>query len=223
MADIFPGSGGLSLRRVSKLKEVLLFQDRQDDGDPEDRWFVGRIGTLPGAKLPSAEVERKFCVQNVYYDEPMGYHISSGGNEFDIAVWQALEQRKRIFAWCPEVKMILDMKLERERCAENQIDPQPEEDQDKDNEAKVKEEEEKKKLEDVKAAIKAELTEELRANTVESEDDKKGEDESDEAQGMVAEASASMTTPEPSDDEETDAPEELEAEETGEDVAANRI
>ena len=103
---------------MSRIKQVLNFQHRQDDENPEDRWFTGRIGTLSGARTPSAEEEAQFCVQDVYHETPMGYHISSGGTNPHPAVWEVPEQREKIFAWCPEVKMILDMKFKRERCAE---------------------------------------------------------------------------------------------------------
>ena len=184
MSDQFPGSGGLSLRRVSTLRQVLFFQDRQDDGDPEDRWFVGRIGTLPDAKIPSTDVEARFCVQDVYHENPLGYHISSGGTNPHPAVWGTLEQRKLIFNWCPEVKMILDMKFERERCTEDDANKISEEEQMKQDEEQKKAEEEsakqaeeRKKLEEeIKAAVKAELKQETEEKKhIEGDDEVDGE------------------------------------------------
>ena len=141
MNDAFPGSGGLSSRRISKLKEVLAFRDRQDDGDPEDRWFTGRLGTMPDAKIASAEVEAQFCVQDVYHETPMEFHISSGGTNFHPGVWPDVEQQKKIFGWCPEIKMILDRKLERERCSEAGIPILSEEDQEARRKAEAEAEE----------------------------------------------------------------------------------
>ena len=151
---------------MSRIKQVLNFQHRQDDIDPEDRWFSGRIGTLSSARTPTAEAEARFCVQDVYHENPMGYHISSGGTNPQPAVWDVPEQREKIFAWCPEVKMILDMKFKRERCAEEDpnrlsVEEQLKQDaQRKAEEEAAKEAEERKKMEALKAAIKAELKQE---------------------------------------------------------------
>ena len=125
--DRNPGYGGLSLRRVSRTKQVLQFQDWQSDGGPEDRWFAGRIGTLASIKIPSPEVEERFCVQSVFHENPLGYHVGSSGTNLHPDVWNNAEQRKKIFEWCPEIKMILDMRLERERCTEEDIKMKAEE------------------------------------------------------------------------------------------------
>lgn len=143
------------------MKQVLHFQDWQEDGGPEDRWFTGRIGTLPDANIPGPEVEARFCVQSLFHERPMGYHVSSGGTNFDWNVWQQLEQRKKIYEWCPEIKMILDMKLERERCTEEDNKIREEEGQREAEEAQKEHEEElmkevaeRKKLADQNAAAK---------------------------------------------------------------------
>ena len=134
------GSGGLSLRRISKIKEVLRFQSREDAGDPEDKWFVGRIGTLPNATMPPPDIEKKFTVQGVWHERPMGYHIGPNGQYLRSGdVWAQEDKRKKIYEYCPEVKMILDMKFERERCTER--------------EKKEKEAAERKKQEDRKKKI----------------------------------------------------------------------
>ena len=46
----------------------------------------------------------------------MGFHIADGGKNLPDAVWMDPEQRKEIFSYCPELSLIMDMKLERERC-----------------------------------------------------------------------------------------------------------
>lgn len=46
----------------------------------------------------------------------MGYHLRSGAGNLPKGVWQNREQRRRIINYCPEIAIILDMKLERERC-----------------------------------------------------------------------------------------------------------
>ncbi|KAL8697795.1 MAG: hypothetical protein Q9201_006928 [Fulgogasparrea decipioides] len=113
------GGGGLSLRRVSRIQQVLGFQSRQDDEHPEDRWLIDRIKVLPGIKLPKPETEKSFAVEGVWAEEPMGFHIPSSDEALLREVWDDLGRRRQIFEYCPEVKMIMPrMKLERERCEE---------------------------------------------------------------------------------------------------------
>jgi hypothetical protein len=113
--DRFSGNGGLSLRRVSAIKRVLGFQARYNDTEPEDEWFGKRIYILPGAKVASG-TEGALAVEDVYMDNAMGYHVRDGGNQLSDEVWKDHDQRKKIFSYCPELSMIMDMKLERERC-----------------------------------------------------------------------------------------------------------
>ncbi|KAL8681442.1 MAG: hypothetical protein Q9186_002447 [Xanthomendoza sp. 1 TL-2023] len=118
------GGGGLSLRRVSRIQQVLRFQSRQDDQDPEDRWLSDRIKVLPGVRLPKPEVEKTFTVEGTWDEKPMGFHIPSSSDNLLRDTWDQLQQRKRIFDYCPEVKIIMDMKLERERCEEKKEEEQ---------------------------------------------------------------------------------------------------
>ena len=46
----------------------------------------------------------------------MGYHVREGGVNLADEVWKNQDQRKAILAHCPELVMIMPMKLERERC-----------------------------------------------------------------------------------------------------------
>ena len=113
--DHFAGNGGLSLRRVSAIQRVLSFQARYNDSEPEDEWFGKRVYVLPGAKVPSG-TDGALAVEDVYFDNAMGYHVRDGGRQLSDGVWAALEQRKKILDYCPELSLIMDMKLERERC-----------------------------------------------------------------------------------------------------------
>jgi hypothetical protein len=47
----FGGNGGLSLRRVSSIIEVLRNQKRVDGSQPEDVWLTERLGHRPGMIL----------------------------------------------------------------------------------------------------------------------------------------------------------------------------
>ncbi|KAK3996114.1 hypothetical protein QBC44DRAFT_6906 [Cladorrhinum sp. PSN332] len=113
--DHFAGNGGLSLRRASAIRRVLSFQARLNNSDPEDEWFGKRVYVLPGAKTAKG-VEEAFTVEDVYFENSMGFHIRDGGNGINSAVWEDPDQRKKIFNYCPEISLIMDMKLERERC-----------------------------------------------------------------------------------------------------------
>jgi len=61
-------------------------------------------------------MENHFSVEEVYHEKPMGYHIRSGAGRLPEGVWKNKEQRKAIIKYCPEISIILDMKLEKERC-----------------------------------------------------------------------------------------------------------
>ena len=121
------GGGGLSLRRVSRIQQVLAFQTRQDDADSEDKWLSDRIRLLPGVKLPKPEIEKNFAVEGIWDEKPMGFHVPSSQEVLLQGVWNDPDQRKKIYEYCPELKMIMDMKLERERC-EEKVEEQTESD-----------------------------------------------------------------------------------------------
>jgi hypothetical protein len=46
----------------------------------------------------------------------MGYHVRDGGGDLAEDVWKNPDRRKGNFEYCPELAMIMPMKLERERC-----------------------------------------------------------------------------------------------------------
>ncbi|KAL6909011.1 hypothetical protein GGI43DRAFT_379837 [Trichoderma evansii] len=114
----FSGNGGLSLRRVSVIKQILSFQVRFNDSEPEDEWFGKRLWVLPGAKVAS-ELDGAIAVEGVDMERPMGYHIREGGLNLNEEIWGAAARRKEILEYCPELSMIIDMKLERERCPDD--------------------------------------------------------------------------------------------------------
>ena len=101
---------------MSAVRKILAFQSRYNDTRPEDEWFGRRIMVLPGAVVASSAMEDRFSVEDTWHEKPMGYHVKDGGMELPDAVWKSREQRKRIFDYCPEISMIMPMKLERERC-----------------------------------------------------------------------------------------------------------
>ncbi|KAI2630520.1 hypothetical protein GGS21DRAFT_205669 [Xylaria nigripes] len=119
--DRFSGNGGLSIRRVSTIRRVLKFQARYNDTRPEDEWFGTRLWVLPGAKVAAGK-EGQLAVEDQYIPNAMGFHVRDGGRGIADAVWKDPGQRKTILDYCPELSLIMDMKLERERCPGDRLD-----------------------------------------------------------------------------------------------------
>ena len=144
----FGGNGGLSLRRVSRIVDILRNQKRIPGTEPEDVWLTERLGHRPGAKLAngtasltfsgemySGEAERVAAEKKKAkakskgggdstkagelvkgiddwregFYEPMGYHTGGSGRTLHSGIWGTPELRKHIWAYCPEVKMMLKM------------------------------------------------------------------------------------------------------------------
>jgi hypothetical protein len=114
--DRFAGNGGLSIRKVSAIKRVLRFQERFNDSMAEDEWFGKRVIAIPGLKVATGEMEDHFSVEELYHEKPMGYHLRTGNGDLPAGVWKNRDQRQAILKYCPEIAIILDMKLEKERC-----------------------------------------------------------------------------------------------------------
>lgn len=100
---------------MSAIRRILSFQARYNDSEPEDEWFGKRLWVLPGEKV-AAGTSGVLAVEDVYVEKPMGYHIRDGGSNLNDDVWRDHKQRKKIFDYCPELSLIMNMKLERERC-----------------------------------------------------------------------------------------------------------
>ncbi|KAF4411276.1 hypothetical protein CGGC5_v007369 [Colletotrichum fructicola Nara gc5] len=146
--DRFSGNGGLSLRRVSSIKRVLQFQERYNNTEAEDEWYGKRLWVMQGEKVAHGK-KGALAVEEVYMEKPMGYHIPDGGKNLPDKVWKNPTQRKKIFDYCPEVSLIMDMKLERERCdGDNREGEQAK--------AKAEEDERRKKEGEAEAARQAE-------------------------------------------------------------------
>ncbi|KXJ94348.1 hypothetical protein Micbo1qcDRAFT_220918 [Microdochium bolleyi] len=56
----FGGNGGLSLRRVSSIVQVLRDQRRIPGSEPEDVWLTERLGHRPGAKMANGTLSLTF-------------------------------------------------------------------------------------------------------------------------------------------------------------------
>ncbi|KAI1355744.1 hypothetical protein F5Y01DRAFT_151936 [Xylaria sp. FL0043] len=131
--DRFSGNGGLSMRRVSAIRRVLRFQERYNDTKPEDEWFGERVWVLPGAKVAAGK-NGQLAVEDHYISDAMGFHLRDGGRAISDQVWKDPVQRKTILDYCPELSLIMDMKLERERCPGDRLDGTIEEGEKKEEE-----------------------------------------------------------------------------------------
>ncbi|RMJ07973.1 hypothetical protein CDV36_012424 [Fusarium kuroshium] len=136
------GNGGLSLRRVSRIIDVLRNHTRPHNVEPEDVWLTERLSHHPEARLANGTVSLTFSgelhsglpeevdkmrsngtlddIKNVRgidwregFYEPMGYHTGGGGVWLHTPIWGTPELREHIWSYCPEVKMTLDMDVER--------------------------------------------------------------------------------------------------------------
>ncbi|KAL6787692.1 hypothetical protein J3E68DRAFT_444971 [Trichoderma sp. SZMC 28012] len=54
------GNGGLSLRRVSRIIDILRNQRRANDSEPEDVWLSERLAHHPGGKVANGSVSMTF-------------------------------------------------------------------------------------------------------------------------------------------------------------------
>jgi hypothetical protein len=100
------------------IQRILSFQTRFNDSESEDEWFGKRLWVLPGARVAS-KMDGAIAVEDVYMEKPMGYHIRNGGGDLNDEIWGNVTRRKEILEYCPELSMIMDMKLERERCPDD--------------------------------------------------------------------------------------------------------
>jgi hypothetical protein len=108
----YGGNGGLSLRKVSRILKVLETQKRKEgDGQLEDLWLSSRLNQLEGAKMADASISKTFSVESVWDDNPLGYHIGWLGVHHE-QIWDDEKQVQHILEYCPEVKIILGMRLD---------------------------------------------------------------------------------------------------------------
>lgn len=155
---------------MSRIQQVLSFQSRQDDQDSEDKWLTDRIKVLPNVKLPQYEAEKKFAVEGVWDEMPMGIHVPFSNDVLLRDVWDDAGRRKQMLEYCPEIKMIVAMKLERERCQEEKVDEQAE----AAKQAEIAKQAEAEKLKEVEQRVEEEKNKQKKIE--EEKQDKESED-----------------------------------------------
>ncbi|KAK7924058.1 hypothetical protein PG985_006112 [Apiospora marii] len=99
-------NGGLSIRNRALMLEVLDRYSFQDDMVPpyEDQWFYKKLRELPpredgspAVHLPDVGTARRFAVETIYGERPLGYHQPMRFNK---------EKKDEILRYCPEIGMI---------------------------------------------------------------------------------------------------------------------
>ncbi|KAG9970058.1 hypothetical protein KCU98_g14730, partial [Aureobasidium melanogenum] len=115
-SQAFKGSGGFSLRRVSAVRRILAFQQRDNDTIPEDQFLSYRMTTIPDAVIPNATEASEFVTDHIYHKNSFGIHIGEMSKSM-VEVWDNHDRRMAIYRHCPELKMVMTlMKLTREKC-----------------------------------------------------------------------------------------------------------
>lgn len=103
------------MRKVSKIVKVLGKEKRKiGDGALEDLWLSDRLNRLEGKKMPNATVSKTFSVESVWDEKPLGYHVGWLGVHHE-QIWDDQKQVDHIMEYCPEVKIILGMKLDNDK------------------------------------------------------------------------------------------------------------
>ncbi|KAG9965891.1 hypothetical protein KCU61_g1549, partial [Aureobasidium melanogenum] len=117
-SQAFEGSGGFSLRRVSTVRRILAFQQRDNDTIAEDQFLSYRMTTIPDAVIPNATEASEFVTDHIYHRNSFGIHIGDMSKNM-VEVWDNHDRRMEIYHHCPELKMAMTpMKLTREKCDE---------------------------------------------------------------------------------------------------------
>ncbi|KAI1310918.1 hypothetical protein F5Y03DRAFT_391911 [Xylaria venustula] len=76
----YGGNGGLSLRRVSAIIEILRDQKRVDGSEPEDVWLTERLGHRPGARMANGSLSLTFSGEMLSGENVQAYRSSEVGN-----------------------------------------------------------------------------------------------------------------------------------------------
>jgi hypothetical protein len=101
------GNGGLSLRRVSAITQLLHAQRWIRDRDmPEDVWFSDKLFHRPGARNAAHEVRMHFSGETLRSEgfKPLGYHSGDGGTNHLPRIMGSMKHRQALWDYCPEFK-----------------------------------------------------------------------------------------------------------------------
>lgn len=88
------GNGGLSLRRKSKMLEIL---DNKKKFTNEDTYF----SYYDNIKKPNAQIAQEFSIETTFYDKPFGIH----------KIWNYLNEKdlSKLISVYPEIKTLIEL------------------------------------------------------------------------------------------------------------------
>ncbi|KAI1082323.1 hypothetical protein F5B20DRAFT_587942 [Whalleya microplaca] len=96
----FGGNGGLSLRRVGAIVDVLRDQVRAHDSEPEDVWLTERLGHRPNAKMANGSLSLTFSGEmNTGNPENIGDGSTLGNYNSSLEAAKAGEYVPEIDEW----------------------------------------------------------------------------------------------------------------------------
>ncbi|KAK3322391.1 hypothetical protein B0H66DRAFT_574602 [Apodospora peruviana] len=89
----YGGNGGLSLRKVSTIIDILRHQQRRDGSDPEDVWLTDRLAHRHGAKLANGTVSAGFSGE-MHSGQRIHLDIEGGEDAKNAVIYQDRNQTK---------------------------------------------------------------------------------------------------------------------------------
>lgn len=112
LTSTYGGNGGLSVRRISRILRAIREKGPRQHGDGalEDLWLTSKMREFEDWHMPNVTVSKRFSVESVWDDRPLGYHIGWLGVHHE-QIWTEEWQIRHILEYCPEVKLVLGMKL----------------------------------------------------------------------------------------------------------------
>ncbi|GAM88314.1 hypothetical protein ANO11243_063470 [Dothideomycetidae sp. 11243] len=115
------GFNGYSLRKVSAIRKVMK-ASRPPSDIVDDSSLMEEVFSRHDAIVPGLGDASKFVMESGWVERPMAYHPSAKMIRQDEG-WYTNNGRRGIWDHCPEVKVVMHMKLNRQKCP----DPTPEE------------------------------------------------------------------------------------------------
>lgn len=75
------------------------------------------MAAMPGERV-ALRFDGAFAVDTTVVEKPIGYNSRGIGVPVEHRSWKSTDARKRILEYCPELGMVMGLRLERELCAE---------------------------------------------------------------------------------------------------------
>jgi hypothetical protein len=106
------------------MKRALKLNARQNHTQVETDFFSGILHQNPDIKRPSRREEGSFIIRELTHPTPMGYSLPKDGKGPLPGIdWANKELRDSAWAYCPELKSMLSMRFEYEKCSGEEKPP----------------------------------------------------------------------------------------------------